>query len=138
MRDLLRAAAVLLLATPLRLQAGDVRLGSCETSAGAWEFTSKEGGRAMIAKEGEKYHVMWITTFVNTDGMTEPEGIAAECTCQDSPRKLVWKCRVAFSLQSSQIGTDQMYEWALDGDTLSSWYVAPDGKRSATPIRRLR
>ncbi len=138
MRKLLGTAAVVLLATPLGLQAGDVRLGRCETSVGAWDFASKEGGRAVIAKQGEKYHVMWITTFVNTDGRTEPEGIAAECTCQDAPMKLVWKCRVAFSLQSSQIGTDQTYEWAVDGDTLSSWYVAPDGKRSATPIRRAR
>ena len=138
MRSVLGTAAVVLLATPLGLRASDVQLGSCETSVGAWEFTSKDGGRAVIARQGDKYHVMWITTFVDTDGRTQPEGIAAECTCQDAPKKLVWKCRVAFSLQPSQIGADQTYEWAVDGETLNSWYVAADWQRSATPIRRAR
>jgi hypothetical protein len=138
MRNFLGTATVALLATPLGLQAGDVRLGNCESSVGAWEFTSKEGGRAVIAREGDKYHAMWVTTFVNSNGMTEPEGIAAECTCQNASNRLVWKCRVAFSFQSSQIGADQMFEWAVDGDTLNSWYVAPDGNRSATGIRRPR
>ncbi len=138
MRSLPGIAAVVLLGTPLALGASDVPLGSCETSAGAWEFTSREGGRAVIARQGEKYHVMWITTFVDANGKTEPEGIAAECSCRDAPKKLVWKCRVAFSLQSSLIGADQTYEWTVDGGTLNSWYVAPDGTRSATPMRRVR
>lgn len=138
MDDILGKAALVLLAVPLGLQAGDVRLGTCETSVGAWEFATKEGGRVVIANESEKYHVLWITTFVNADGNTEAEGIAAECSCQDAAKKLVWKCRVAFSLQPSQVGTDQVYEWAVDGATLNSWYVSPDGKRSATPMRRPR
>jgi hypothetical protein len=129
---------MVLLAMPPVVQASDVQLGSCETSAGAWEFTSKEGGRAVIARQGDKYQVMWITSFVDTAGRTQPEGIAAECSCRDAPKKLVWRCRVAFSLETSLTGTDQTYEWAVDGGTLNSWYVAPDGKRSATPIRRAR
>ncbi len=138
MRHAFGIAALLLLATPVGLRAGDVPLGACESSIGAWEFATKEGGRAVIARETGKYHVIWITTFVNADGKTEPEGIAAECTCQDTPKKLVWKCRVAFSLEASQIGADQTYEWAVDRGILSSWYVAPDGTRSATPITRPR
>ena len=138
MRGFLATAAAVLLATPIGLQAGDVPLGSCETSVGAWDFTSKEGGRAVIARQGERYHVMWITTFVDPGGKTQPEGIAAECTCRNAPEKLVWKCHVALSLDPSLIGADQTYEWAVDGGTLSSWYVAPDGKRSATPLRRAK
>ncbi len=138
MRNVLGTAALVLLATPLGLRAADVPLGTCETSAGAWEFATREGGRAVISRQGDRYHVIWITTFVNGDGRIEPEGIAAECRCQDAPQKLVWKCRVAFSLQASQIGTDQTYEWAVDRGTLNSWYVAPDGTRSATPMKRPR
>ncbi len=134
MRKILEAAVVAALASPLGLQARDVKLGTCETSVGAWEF--KEGGRALIAKEGDEYRVLWITTFVNTNGATEPEGVAGDCTCQDASKKLVWKCRVAYSFESSQIGTEQTFEWIVDGDTLNSWYIAPDGKRSATGLRR--
>src|SRR5262249_12426157 len=118
------------------LQAGDVKLGSCAMSIGAWEFTSPEGGRAVIAKDGDRYHAVWITTFVNTSGTTEPEGVAADCACQDAPNKLVWKCRVAYAFPSSQIGADQTFEWAVDGNTLNSWYIAPDGTRSPTGLRR--
>jgi len=125
-----------LLAPSLGLQAGDAKLGSCATSIGAWEFTSPVQGRAVIAKDGDRYHVLWITTFVNTNGRSEPEGVATECTCQDASNKLVWKCRVAYSFQSDQIGADQTFEWSLDGETLNSWYIAPDGTRSATALRR--
>jgi hypothetical protein len=138
MRGLFGAAVVVFLASPPGLQAADARLGTCATSVGAWEFTSKEGGRAVIARDGDAYHVMWVTTFVDTAGATQPEGIAAECACQDAPGKLVWKCRVAFSFDASTIGAEQTFEWAVDGGTLNSWYVAPDGKRSATPLRRVK
>jgi hypothetical protein len=136
MRRFLGAAVVVLLASPLVLHAADVRLGSCEGSVGAWDFATKEGGRAVIAKEGSTYHAVWITTFVNTNGETEPEGVAADCICQDAPNKLVWKCRVAFSLQSNQTGAEQTFEWTTDGRTLTSWYIGPDGTRSGTAIRR--
>jgi hypothetical protein len=136
MRSLLGATAVVLLASPLGVHAADVRLGTCEASVGAWEFASKEGGRAVIARGGDRYHVMWVTTFVDSQGVTQPEGIAAECTCRDAPTRLAWKCRVAFSFDSSLVGAEQTYEWAVDGGTLNSWYVAPDGTRSATPLRR--
>ena len=138
MQRLFEAAVVVLLASPLALQAGDVTLGTCEGSVGAWEFTSPEGGRAVIARDGGKYRVLWVTTFVNERGVTEPEGIAADCTCQDAPQKLVWKCRVAYSLQAGLLGAEQTFEWAVDGGSLNSWYVAPDGKRTATGIRRAR
>ena len=136
MGSLLRTMIFVLLASPLGLQAADVKLGTCETSVGAWEFTTKEGGRAVIAKEGGKYHVLWLTSFTNTSGTAEPEGVAAECTCHDGSNKLLWRCRVAFSFQTSDIGTEQNFEWIVDGGTLNSWYIAPDGKRSATGIRR--
>jgi hypothetical protein len=136
MRKTVGVVVAVLLAPALGLQAGDARLGSCATSTGAWEFTSAEGGRAVIAKDGDKYHAVWITTFVNPNGRTEPEGVAADCTCQDASNKLVWKCRVAYSFQSDQIGADQTFEWAVDGGTLNSWYIAPDGTRSATGLRR--
>jgi hypothetical protein len=134
MRGVLGATVVLVLVSPLGLHAADARLGTCDASVGAWEF--KEGGRAVIARDGDKYHVIWVTTFVNANGATEPEGVAAVCTCQDASAKLVWKCRVAYSFEPSQIGTEQTFEWAVDGDTLNSWYIAPDGKRSATGMRR--
>ena len=130
------AMVAVLLAQALGLQAGDAKLGSCATSIGAWEFTSPERGRAVIAKDGDTYHTLWITTFVNTNGRTEPEGVAAECTCQDVTNKLVWKCRVVYSFQADEIGADQTFEWAVDADTLNSWYIAPDGTRSATGLRR--
>ena len=136
MRRFLGVAAAVLLASPFVLDAGDLKLGSCEGSIGAWDFANKEGGRAVIAKQGNTYHAVWITTFVNTNGETEPEGVAADCTCQDAPSKLVWKCRVAFAFQSNQIGTVQTFEWTADANTLTSWYIAPDGTRGGTPIRR--
>lgn len=134
----LGATVLLLLTSTLRLHAEDLKLGSCDASGGAWEFTSEEGGRAVIARDGDKYHVIWVTTFVNTGGTTEPEGIAADCSCHDAPNKLVWNCSVAFSFQPGQVGTQQTYEWTVDGNTLKSWYIAPDGKRSATGMRRPR
>jgi hypothetical protein len=127
---------VMLMTTPLVLQAGDASLGTCAASVGAWEFV--EGGRAVIARDGEKYHALWLTTFVNGDGATEREGVAAQCTCQDAPAKLAWKCRVAYSFDARQVGTEQTFEWTVDGGTLNSWYIAPDGTRSATALRRPR
>lgn len=138
MRRLIWATALVLLASPLGLQGGDVRLGSCEASVGAWEFSSEEGGRAVIAREGDKYHALWITTFAAADGRTQPEGVAADCTCRDASDKLVWKCLVTFSFDSSQVGATQTFEWTVDGGTLKSWYIAPDGKRSATGLRRTK
>jgi hypothetical protein len=136
MRKRVGAVIAVLLAPALGLQAGDVKLGTCATSVGAWEFTSPARGRAVFAKEGDRYRALWITTFVDTNGRTQPEGVAADCTCQDATNKLVWKCRVAFAFEADQIGADQTFEWTVDGDTLNSWYVAPDGTRSATGLRR--
>ncbi|HXK12210.1 MAG TPA: hypothetical protein VMT70_21405 [Vicinamibacteria bacterium] len=136
MRSRLAATVLMLLASPFSLQAADVSLGTCEGSVGAWEFTTKEGGRAVIAGEGDRYHVLWVTTFVNGSGATVPEGVAADCTCRPAPKKLVWECRVAFSFEAGDIGTQQRFEWMVDGGTLNSWFVAPDGKRSATGLRR--
>ena len=93
MRSVSGALVAMLLASPLPLQAGEATLGTCAASVGAWEFI--EGGRAVIAREGDRYHAVWLTTFVNTNGATEREGVAAECACQDAPNKLVWKCRVS-------------------------------------------
>ena len=79
-----------------------------------------------------------MAKFANSDtGDVEPEGMAAECTCANNVTTLVWKCRVVFSLQYLRIGSHQTYEWSNDGDTLKSWYIAPDGKRNeGLPIRR--
>jgi len=138
MRSPLKATLLLLLASPLGLQAGDTKLGTCESAVGPWEFIVQPGGRGLMTKEGAKYHVMWVARVANaTAGTTEAEGTAAECTCQAAAQKLVWKCRVSFSLRPSEIGTEQTYEWGVDGDTLKSWYVGPDGKRSdGVGIRR--
>ena len=136
MRSVLGALVAMLLTSPLQLQAGQATLGTCAASVGAWEFI--EGGRAVIAREGDRYHAVWLTTFVNTNGATQREGVAAGCTCQDAPNKLVWKCRVAYSFDSSQVGAEQSFEWSVDGDTLTSWFIAPDGTRSATALRRAR
>ena len=136
MRSTLGAMVVMLLVSPLELQAGDASLGTCVASVGAWEFI--EGGRAVIARDSDKYHAVWLTTFVNTDGATEREGVAAQCTCQDASDKLVWKCRVAYSFEPSQVGAEQTFEWTVNGGTLNSWFIAPDGTRSATALRRPR
>lgn len=136
MRKTVSATVAVLLASALGVGASDEKLGSCATSIGAWEFASPADGRAVIAKDGDKYHAVWITTFVNPNGRSEPEGVAADCTCHDASSKLVWKCRVAYSFQSDQIGADQTFEWTADGGTLKSWYIAPDGTRSATGLRR--
>ena len=136
MRSVSGALVAMLLASPLPLQAGEATLGTCAASVGAWEFI--EGGRAVIAREGDRYHAVWLTTFVNTNGATEREGVAAECACQDAPNKLVWKCRVAYSFEPSQVGAEQTFEWIVNGGTLNSWFIAPDGTRSATAMRRPR
>jgi len=136
MRSVSGALVAMLLTSPLPLQAGQATLGTCAASVGAWEFI--EGGRAVIAREGDRYHAVWLTTFVNTNGATEREGVAAGCTCQDATNKLVWKCRVAYAFDSSQVGAEQTFEWTVDGDTLNSWFIAPDGTRSATALRRPR
>ena len=133
---MLAAMVVMLLTTPLELQAAERTLGTCAASVGAWEFI--EGGRAVIARDGDKYHALWLTTFVNTGGATEREGVAAQCSCQDASNKLVWKCRVAYSFEQSQVGTEQTFEWTVNGGTLNSWFIAPDGTRSATAMRRPR
>jgi len=133
---MLAAMVVMLLTTPLELQAAETTLGTCAASVGAWEFI--EGGRAVIARDGDKYHALWLTTFVNTGGATEREGVAAQCSCQDASNKLVWKCRVAYSFEQSQVGTEQTFEWTVNGGTLNSWFIAPDGTRSATAMRRPR
>ena len=140
MRSRLIAAILLLLASPLGLQAGTANLGTCETSVGAWEFATTSGGRLLVARKGPgaTYDVVWVAKFANSDtGDIEPEGVAAECTCANAATKLVWKCRVLFSLQYLRIGSHQTYEWSSDGDTLKSWYIAPEGKRNeGLPIRR--
>lgn len=131
MRGLLETTVALVLALPLGLESADAKLGTCETSVGAWEFASQAGGRAVVAKEGSKYQVLWITKLVNLDtGATEAEGGAAECTCDKAPGVLVWKCHIAFSLRPNQIGADERYEWAVDGANLRSFLVGPDGKRN--------
>jgi len=138
----LMAAVLLLLALSLGPQAGAANLGTCETSVGVWEFATTSGGRLLITREGpgSKYDVVWVAKFTNSDtGDVEPEGVAAECTCANAATRLVWKCQVVFSLQYVRIGSHQTYEWSSDGDTLKSWYVAPDGKRNeGVPIRRPR
>src|SRR6185295_19763516 len=58
---MLAAMVVMLLTTPLELQAAETTLGTCAASVGAWEFI--EGGRAVIARDGDKYHALWLTTF---------------------------------------------------------------------------
>ena len=136
MRSMLGVMVVMLMTSPLEPQAGEARLGTCAASVGAWEFI--EGGRAVIARDGDKYHALWLTTFVNTDGATEREGVAAQCTCQDASNKLLWKCHVAYSFERSQVGAEQTFEWTVNGGTLNSWFIAPDGTRSATPLRRPR
>jgi hypothetical protein len=91
-----------------------------------------------MTKEGAKYHVMWVANVANAStGNTEAVGAAAECSCQAAASKLVWKCRVAFSLRPAEIGTEQTYEWGVDADSLKSWYIGPDGKRNeGVGIRR--
>lgn len=135
MRSLL-AVAVLVLTSPVAVSAADLTVGTCAATVGAWDFVG--GGRTVIARDGEKYHSLWLTTFVNAKGETEREGVGAECSCQDAKSTLVWKCRVAYSFDASQVGSEVNLEWKVDGGVLNTWYIAPDGTRSATGLRRVR
>ena len=134
----LAAAVLLLLASPLASQPEAPKVGTCETAVGAWEFATKTGGRILISREGTNYDVLWVAKFTNPDtGDVEPEGMAAKCTCAKSEAKLLWKCRVVFSLQYLRIGSHQKFEWGAEGNTLKSWYLAPNGTRNeGVPIRR--
>jgi hypothetical protein len=132
MRCLLRAAGLLLLASPLPLYAADAKLGTCESATGTWEFANQAGGRALVARDGPRYEVIWITKAANAStGAAEALGSAGHCTCAAATGKLVWKCHITFSLQPNQAGTDPTFEWAVDGETLRSFFIGPDGKRDA-------
>jgi hypothetical protein len=138
MRSLRHAAGLLLLASPLPLGAADVKLGTCESSTGVWEFANPAGGRGLVARDGPKYQVIWITKAANaTTGASDAVGGAGHCTCAAETGKLVWKCHIAYSLQPNEMGADQTYEWAVDGDALRSFLIGQDGKRNeGVAIRR--
>jgi len=127
MRSSVKVALVMLMASPLGLQAADAKLGTCESSVGVWEFIGQPG-RGLLTKAGAKYQVMWIANLAGGTGATEAGGQAAECSCQATAGKLIWKCRIAFSLRPAEVGADQIYEWTVAGDTLKSSLVGPDGK----------
>ena len=134
MKTLLAATALSVLTSPLALAAPSV--GTCQASVGVWEFTTKEGGRMVVAKDGQTYRTAWVTSFVAADGSASPEGVVADCSCQNAPSKLLWNCRVAYSHEPAQIGTELRFEWTVEGGALSSWYLAADGTRSPTGMRR--
>jgi len=127
MRSPMGAALMMLLASALVLQAGNEKVPTCDGAVGAWEFIGQPG-RGLMSKVGSKFQVMWVAQMPASAGATEAAGQAAECTCAAAPGKLVWKCRIAFSLRPAEVGTDQTYEWGMDGDILKSRLVGPDGK----------
>jgi hypothetical protein len=128
MRYLLSAVALAALALPRPASAAT--LGTCESSVGPWEIVSQSGGRAVVARDGSKYHAMWLTRVATADGgTTEPAAGAAECTCENAPAMLAWQCRITYSLRPDEIGTTLRYEWAIDGENLRSFPIGPDGKR---------
>ena len=129
MRGLWEATLFAALVCPNALQAAEAKAGTCEAAVGAMEFTSQPG-RAVIAKAGSKYQIVYVATSTNpATKATEPLGGASECTCDGSAGKLLWNCRVLFSLQPAQIGSQEKYEWAVDGENVKSWPIGPDGKR---------
>jgi hypothetical protein len=60
----------------------------------------------------------------------EHVGGAADCTCEAKATMLAWRCRIAFSLRAEEIGKDQGFEWAVEGENLTSFPIGPDGKRA--------
>lgn len=51
--------------------------------------------------------------------------------------RLFWKCRVVFSLQSAEVGTEQTFEWEPDGAARKVWHVGSDGRLvSGGAVRR--
>jgi hypothetical protein len=128
MRTLLSAIALAALTLPRPASAA--ALGTCESSVGPWEIVSQSGGRAVVARDGSKYHAMWLTRVPSASGgATEPEAGAAECTCENAPAMLAWQCRITYSLRPDAIGMTLRYEWAVDGENLRSFSIGPDGKR---------
>ncbi len=138
MRNLLAAAVFGLFATRA-VAADDATLGTCEAAVGPWEFATQPG-RALIANEGTKYHVVYLTQFADPGtGAVSSDGSASECTCAGTATVLTWTCQVAFALRASEIGATETYEWTVDQGVLRSWSVAPDGQRGrGIAIRRPR
>lgn len=132
MRSLVMWLAPCLLAAPPGLQAAEARVGTCESTVGAWELVGSPGGRGLMTREGAKYEVLWVFRVANAStGAPEGAGQAGECTCRPTADRLAWNCLVVFSLQAAETGAEQTFEWEPDGDAWKVWHVGPDGKRTA-------
>jgi len=111
----------------------------CDTFVGVWEYVEpSRPGRAVIAKQGDKYTAVWVSTETDrkpTEPLTDAEkaqaystagAAAADMTC--GPTREKW--RIFYSLRPQEVGAE--FETEIESDrngVLRWWFVRPDGTR---------
>jgi len=135
------------------LLAGEPEPGSCDGAVGVWEYKEPVRGRAIIAKLGDKYTIVYFLLAGPQEGPptgqpTEAQKAAAldalsagasEFSCQGSGGKLQWKGHTLYTAKPEDAGPTWTLDMELDGDTARWWFLGPDGSRGPMgEARRVR